>query len=155
MAGGAHLDSDDSDEMITQINVVPLVDIILVVLIIFMVTANMIAKQSIELDLPEASTGEATEPTTLGLTLDAENNLFLNGSPVSYPELKNAIAEALLNDKKTQAVIAADQTIAHGKVLQLVDFIRRNGLSRFAFNIEPVSAATADAAAGVEPKTSP
>ena len=36
----------DPDDMITDINVVPLVDIILVVLIIFMLTANLIAKQA-------------------------------------------------------------------------------------------------------------
>jgi biopolymer transport protein ExbD len=53
MAGGAN---EDADELITQINVVPLVDIILVVLIIFMLTANIIAKQSLKVELPDAAT---------------------------------------------------------------------------------------------------
>lgn len=144
MAGGAVSQDDDGDEMITQINVVPLVDIVLVVLIIFMVTAKIIAEQSIDFNLPEASTGESTAATTLGLTLDAEANLFLNGTPVSYAQLKTAIATSLAQDKKTQAVIAADKELAHGRVLQLVDFIRRNGLSRFAFTINPVTDLAAD-----------
>lgn len=147
MAGGANVQGgEDEDEMITQINVVPLVDIILVVLIIFMVTANLIAKQSIELDLPEASTGESTEPTTLGLTLTGDGQLFLNGALVTYDELRGEIATVLKEDAKTQAVIAADKVVPHGDVLRLVDFIRRNGLSRFAFNIDPVAEAAADAA---------
>ncbi|MEK7703708.1 MAG: biopolymer transporter ExbD, partial [Myxococcota bacterium] len=57
MAGGA---KGEDEGIITDINVTPLVDIILVLLIIFMLTANIIANPSIEVQLPEASTGEAT-----------------------------------------------------------------------------------------------
>ena len=59
MGGGAR-----KKGMITDINVTPLVDIMLVLLIIFMLTANLIAKQAIEVDLPKASQGSSPPPTT-------------------------------------------------------------------------------------------
>ncbi|MES2856659.1 MAG: biopolymer transporter ExbD, partial [Bdellovibrionota bacterium] len=53
----------DDDEPIAEINVVPLVDIILVVLIIFMVTAPMVLKPTIDINLPKAASGDETPPT--------------------------------------------------------------------------------------------
>ena len=52
--------------IIAEINVTPLVDIMLVLLIIFMLTANLIAKQAIEVELPRASQSTSLNPTTLG-----------------------------------------------------------------------------------------
>jgi len=47
--------SQEVDEEITNINVTPLVDIVLVLLIIFMVTANFIVRETMEVDLPRAA----------------------------------------------------------------------------------------------------
>ena len=138
MAGGAQ---DDSDDMITQINVVPLVDIILVVLIIFMITANLIAKQSLKVELPEAATGEAAEPTTLALTLDEDGNLYLNGVPTAEPDLLAYLREVAATDSEAQAIIAAHKDRSHGEVVRLIDLIRQHGIYKFALNIEPVAAA--------------
>ena len=106
MAGGVQ---EDPDDLITQINVVPLVDIILVVLIIFMLTANLIARQSIEVELPEASTGQGVEPTTLALTLDDKGGLFLNGQPTDEDALALYLPEVVKTDPKAQAIIDSDE----------------------------------------------
>ena len=99
--------SNDPDELITEINVVPLVDIILVVLIIFMLTADLIAKASIQVDLPEAATGEAPAATTLALTLTSSGDLYLNGVPVTEDALRSYLPELVKSDPKAQAIIAA------------------------------------------------
>ena len=56
--------------IITDINVTPLVDIMLVLLIIFMLTANLIARQAIEIELPKASQSTSLNPTTLAVTVE-------------------------------------------------------------------------------------
>ena len=134
MAGGA---SSDPDEIITTINIVPLVDIILVVLIIFMLTANLIARPSIEVELPEASTGEGSEPTTLAITLSRDGEMFLNGVPTDNEALRAYIPEALATDPKTQAIIAADKEVTHGRVVGIIDLVRKGGIYKFAINIDP------------------
>ena len=142
MDGGAQ---DDPDDMITQINVVPLVDIILVVLIIFMITANLIAKQSLKVELPEAATGEAAESTTLALTLDVDGNLYLNGVPTAEADLLAYLPTVVATDPKAQAIIAAHKDRSHGEVVRLIDLIRQHGIYKFALNIDPIPAS-----AGVE-----
>ncbi|MFL5454365.1 MAG: ExbD/TolR family protein, partial [Myxococcales bacterium] len=47
----------NDEEGINGINVTPLVDVMLVLLIVFMVTASVIAKAAIEVDLPRAANG--------------------------------------------------------------------------------------------------
>jgi biopolymer transport protein ExbD len=126
-----------SDDMITDINVTPLVDIILVLLIIFMLTANLIARPSIEVELPEASTGEGSEPTTLAITLAESGELFLNGLPTDEEKIRAYVPEVLQADAKAQAIIAADKNVTHGRVVRIIDLVRSLGIYKFALNIEP------------------
>ena len=135
MASGA---AEENDEIITAINVTPLVDIMLVLLIIFMLTANLIDTQAIKVDLPEASSGETTEPTTVGLTLTLDGTLYLNGAPTDEDGLRAFIPNVVKEDPKSQAIISADHGVPHGEVIGLIDLIRQLGLSRFAFNISPI-----------------
>jgi len=139
MAGSA---ADNDDEMITAINVTPLVDVMLVLLIIFMLTANLIDNPAIKVDLPEASTGEATEPSTIGLTLTEDGTIYLNGAPTDEEGLRAFIPSVLKDDPKTQAIISAAQTASHGQVIRLIDLVRQLGLFRFALNINPEAALT-------------
>lgn len=83
------------DDTISDINVVPLVDIILVVLIIFMVTAPMIMKPSIKVNLPQAASGEQTTQTQLNVTISANGSLSLNGKPADATMISNEARAAL------------------------------------------------------------
>jgi biopolymer transport protein ExbD len=128
------------DDMITGINVTPLVDIILVLLIIFMLTANIISKPSIAVELPQASTGEASEPTTVALTLTKDGELYLNGAPTDEAALKAYLPGVVKSDPRTQAVIAADKEVTHGRVIHVIDLVRTAGIFKFALNIDPAAA---------------
>jgi biopolymer transport protein ExbD len=135
MASGAQ---GDTDGIITDINVTPLVDIILVLLIIFMITANLIDKQAIKVELPEAATGEAAESTTIALTLTGDGQLFLNGAPTDEEAVRSHLAELVKTEPKAQAIIAADAKVPHGDVVHLIDVVRQEGVFKFALNIDPI-----------------
>lgn len=127
---------DQGDDAIADINVVPLVDIILVVLIIFMVTAPMIMKPSIKVNLPQAATGEQTVQTQLNVTIAANGNLSLNGKPADSKTISTAAKEALQKNPDIQAVIAADRDVPHGTVVQILDLIKGAGIKKFAISID-------------------
>jgi biopolymer transport protein TolR len=133
---GAKFGGND-DAPIVDINVTPLVDIVLVLLIIFMVTATYIVKPSIKVNLPEATTGEPTENSSLGLHLDKTGELSLNGEIIKEEPLRKAIRGAVLENKEVVCLIAADKDVPHGEVVGLMDLIRQEGVARFAINIAP------------------
>lgn len=123
--------------IITEINVTPLVDIMLVLLIIFMLTANLIAKQAIEVELPRASQSTSLNPTTLAITLTREGALFLNGKATTPNDLREAVRSAVAKDAKTQAIIAGDKSVSHGRVVWVLDVVKSLGVASFAIQIDP------------------
>jgi biopolymer transport protein ExbD len=127
--------SEEEDE-ITGINVTPLVDIVLVLLIIFMVTANFIVRETVEVDLPRAAHGGETVQGLVNVVMDKDAKIFFDGAEVSELELTQRVAEALKKDPETRAVISADQSINYGKVMRLIDLVKGQGIAKFALNIQ-------------------
>jgi biopolymer transport protein TolR len=134
MAGGGG--GGDSDDEIVGINVTPLVDITLVLLIIFMVTANFIVKETVEVDLPTAAKGSETVQGLINIVMDKDYKLYFDGSEVTEEGLSAKVKEALAKDKDTRAIIAADQSLNYGKVMALIDLVKGAGIAKFALNIQ-------------------
>ncbi|MCP4196425.1 MAG: biopolymer transporter ExbD [Proteobacteria bacterium] len=132
MAGGAKF---DDEEIISDINVTPFVDVALVLLIIFMVTATYIVAQSIPVDLPEAGTGEDVV-TTFAITITPDGQLFLDGAKKDEAGVRAKIRKAREHNEDVRVVIAADKVVTHGRVVQVIDLIRKEGVAKFAINID-------------------
>jgi biopolymer transport protein ExbD len=133
----AKLGGGSDDDIISDINITPFVDIILVVLIIFMVTATYIVSPAIKVNLPEAATGEPTESSSLGLTLTAAGALLLDGEPIEEDALRSFIKEEKARADEVTCLIAADETVDHGRVVWLIDLVKQEGIAKFAINIDP------------------
>jgi biopolymer transport protein ExbD len=123
--------------LITDINVTPLVDIVLVLLIIFMLTAHLIARQAIEVQLPKAAQGGTVVPKTLAVTLTREGRLYLLGTPVTPDALRAAVRAAVAEDPKAQVIIAGDKNVSHGRVVWVLDLVKGLGVTSFAIQIDP------------------
>ena len=141
----SRLGSND-DDVIADINITPFVDIILVVLIIFMVTATTIVKSSIKITLPEAASGEATESTSLGITLTADGALLLDGAPTDADAIRRAIRAAKTDGQDVVCLISADKAVAHGRVVWILDLVKSENVAKFAINIDKTQAIAPDPA---------
>ena len=126
----------DDNEAIADINVVPLVDIILVVLIIFMVTAPMFMKPTINVNLPKAASGDQTAPSKLNIALTADGRINLNGTFEDEEQVRAKAVEELEKNADVQAIISADRDVPHGKVVGLLDIVKAVGVKKFAISIE-------------------
>lgn len=142
---GSRLGGSD-DELISDINITPFVDIILVVLIIFMVTAATITKQSIKITLPEAASGEATESTSIGLVLQSDGSLLVDGVPTDEAGLRARIRAARAESDDVVCLISADKAVAHGRIVWVLDVVRDEKVGRFAINIDKTQAVPPDPA---------
>jgi len=141
VAGSAGFGGDeDPGRMIVDINVTPLVDITLVLLIIFMVTASYIVSPAIKVDLPKAASGSEQTKTTLGLTIQKDGTLYLNGERSSDAAVVQYIGGELPKNPELQAIIAADRTVQHGDVVHVIDLVKRAGVHKFAINVDPGAA---------------
>lgn len=133
MAGSA---SGGDEDLISGINVTPLVDIVLVLLIIFMVTATDMVKAQIGVDLPKAASGADEIKTTLTFKVTEDGQYLLDAEPVTLEEVAAKIKTLKRSEKDPRAVIAADKGVEYGKVIELIDTIKINGIEKFALNIQ-------------------
>jgi biopolymer transport protein ExbD len=121
---------------ISDINVVPLVDIILVVLIIFMVTAPMFMKPSINVNLPKAAAGDQSVPSQLSITIMKDGRTMLNGAAADEGAIQTKAQEQVGKNADIQAIISADTDVPHGKVVHIIDVVKSAGVKKFAISIE-------------------
>lgn len=128
--------AQEDEELIASINVTPLVDVVLVLLIIFMVTATFIVRESIEVQLPRAASGGESVGVTVNLILDQEGKLYLDGAEVTMEAARQALREVAGRDADAKAIISADKRLAHGRVVEIIDLVKTEGLHKFAINIE-------------------
>jgi biopolymer transport protein ExbD len=134
MAGGA---GDDDDGLIAGINVTPLVDVTLVLLIIFMVTAKIIVSQGMPMDLPKSASGEALQ-TVFSVELTADGKTRIDSEGVADDEALIPLAKkAKAKNKDLRAVIRADKKVEHGRVIHVLDLLRRSGIAKIAFAVTP------------------
>lgn len=126
----------DQDDVISEINVVPLVDIILVVLIIFMVTAPMFIKPTINVNLPKAASGDQTAPSKLNIALTADGRINMNGAFATEEKVKESALTEVQKNPDVQAIISADKDVPHGRVVGLLDIVKGAGVKKFAISIE-------------------
>lgn len=138
MAGGAQ--SDDDDGLISAINVTPLVDVVLVLLIIFMVTARIIHQQGVPMELPKAASGENIQ-SVFSVELSLDGSTTVDSAKVDSDESVSALAKAAKGkNPELRAVIRADRKVEHGRVIHVLDLLKRSGVAKIAFAVSPGAA---------------
>lgn len=129
-------DNDSNESIITAINITPFVDVVLVLLVIFMVTAPMLVKDILEIKLPKTKSGDGQMVQTLGVAVNRDGNILLNGQITDEAGLILATKEALAKTLEAQAIISADVDASYGKVVKVIDLLKTAGLEKFAVQIE-------------------
>lgn len=137
-------DTGGDDEVIADINITPLVDIVLVLLIVFMVTASYIVRSQINVDLPEAASGDAETKETLTFQIEEGGTYYLDGDETTLDAIGASVEKRIETTPDARAVIAADKKVHYEQLVDLIDTIKSNGLDAFALEIERESGARGD-----------
>ncbi len=122
------------DDFESEINIIPLVDVMLVLLIIFMLTAPVL-KTAFDVQLPESTSAQVIEQTEEVPTISISENgtIKINGMVVrTYNELEGI----LLRIKKKEVIIEADKKVDYGRVIQVMDIVKRVGIDRIGLATE-------------------
>ena len=123
--------SQQQDSMMSEINVTPLVDVMLVLLVIFIVTAPLLAPQSLKINLPKtAAVAQETKHKVLRLTVDAQGQLILDNQAMSDAQLADVLKQ---RGAEAQLQIEADRAVPYGRIAELMALAQRNGISKLSF----------------------
>ena len=130
---------DDNDEGINDINITPFVDVVLVLLVIFMVTAPVMLKESLKVNLPKTLTSDvSTKAESIGIAITKEGQVLLNGKLLSSESLNLELKRLSKVAPMTNFLISADTETRHGDVVKMIDLLKKNNLNRFALQVEKI-----------------
>jgi len=136
MAGGSS-GGGGSLGPIEGINVTPLVDIMLVLLVIFMVTQRVLEAPAVPLDLPPAARTSQVQ-TIFSVIIPARGPTIVDGLPiVDDTDLVRRARRGLAANPDLRAVIQADGSVQHRRVLGTLDLLRQAGVEKVAFGAKP------------------
>ena len=130
---------DDQDDGINDINITPFVDVVLVLLVIFMVTAPVMIKESLKVNLPKTLTSDVTSKAdSIGVAITKEGQVLLNGKLFTEDSLKLEFQRISKNNPNTNFLLSADADSRHGDVVRVIDLLKKNNLNRFALQVEKI-----------------
>ncbi len=112
------------------INITSLIDVLFLLLIFFMISSTFLEQPGIKLELPEAKSAVVTEQRDYVLFVDQEGRLFLNQDEVTLEDLGARLKEALPSMKDRALILKADQDVAHGIVVRVMDIAKESGVKK-------------------------
>jgi biopolymer transport protein TolR len=120
----------------SDINITPLVDVVLVLLLIFMLTAPVL-QSGIQVAVPQTRTVNQLTESHLVVTIDKDQNVFLQDKPVNIHDLPSLLAANPKNEKKV-IYLRADQTVPFGAFASVMDAVKQAGITNISIVTRPV-----------------
>lgn len=117
-----------------QVNITSLIDVVLLLLIFFMISTTFVTQPGIRVNLPKAKAKVrdiAQEINTV--IISADSTIYINRQKIrNVEELHNALMEVRKEYQGDLIVIKADESVAHGLVVGVMDIAKTSGFSRIA-----------------------
>ena len=125
--------SSQEDSMMSEINVTPLVDVMLVLLVVFIITAPLLAPQSLKINLPKAeSVAHDDRLQKISLAIDAQGVVSYESAHLSDDDLATMLKNRAA-DPQFQLQIQADAAVNYGRVAQVMAIAQKAGVSKLSF----------------------
>ncbi len=121
------------DTMMSEINVTPLVDVMLVLLVVFIITAPLLAPQSLKINLPKTeSVAHDDKLQKVSLAIDAHGDISIDSAHLSDQGLAEML-KLRAADPQFQLQIQADTAVNYGRVAQIMAIAQKAGVSKLSF----------------------
>jgi biopolymer transport protein ExbD len=125
--------NSQEDSMMSEINVTPLVDVMLVLLVVFIITAPLLAPQSLKINLPKTeSVAHDDKLQKISLAIDEKGNISLESAHLSDEGLAEMLKSRAV-DPQFQLQIQADTAVNYGRVAQIMAIAQKAGVSKLSF----------------------
>lgn len=126
-----------------HIDLTPMIDVVFQ-LVLFLLLSTTFKKEEaeqnagekapgIQVDLPKSSSQAVlSDPDDVTVWIASDGGTYLDDQRRSNAELRSAFRAAAAKNSGTLVIIKADQGVAHGSVVAVMDLARAAGLTRLA-----------------------
>ena len=125
--------SQDNGSMMSEINVTPLGDVMLVLLVVFIITAPLLAPQSLKINLPKTESVTTDDKLQkVSLAIDAQGAVSYESSHLNDEGLAEMLKSRAV-DPDFQLQIQADEAVNYGRVAQIMAIAQKAGVGKLSF----------------------
>jgi len=123
---------------LAEINITPLVDVVLVLLLIFMLTAPVL-QSGIDVAIPKTRTVNQVTEQRMVVTIDKEQNVFLQDKPVNVNELPKLLKSNASGDLNKRVIyLRADERVPFGAFASVMDAVKQSGITNISIVTRPL-----------------
>ena len=126
---------------LSEINVTPFVDVVLVLLVIFLITAPMMLR-GIDVNVPKSEAKNVGPEERLMLTVTREKAIYLDDQPITLTRLERVLTGLRQRNAKAAVFLRADEGVAYGIVVKVMDAVKKAGIERVGMVTEPIPPGT-------------
>jgi biopolymer transport protein ExbD len=112
------------------LNITSMIDVLFLLLIFFMVSTTFLEQPGIKLELPHAKSAVVSEQKDYTLFVAKDGKMFLNQDEVVMENLEERLKAVLPNMKEAALILKADQDVAHGIVVRVMDIAKQSGVKK-------------------------
>ena len=131
---------DTGEEIEGGISLTPLIDVVFLLLIFFL-TATTFQKDEVEMDLelPQAASGEPSDETeVIVINVASNGKLLVDGREVTVEALKQKLKAAATRNKDQEVLIRGDRKTQFGVVAQVFDACLLAKLHSISIGADPL-----------------
>ena len=111
-----------------HLDMTPLVNVFFLLLIFFIFTSSFIFQPGITVNLPKAVTSEIVQQENAVIIITKDNRVYLDDREISHDELASKLD--MIAKAKVGLLIKADSRASHGKIVEVWDMCRNQGVSQ-------------------------
>ena len=121
---------------LADLNITPLVDVVLVLLLIFMLTAPVL-QSGIVVAVPHTRTVNQLTEQHMVVTIDKDENVFLQDKLVNIHDLASLLADNPKGDKRV-VYVRADEKVQFGSFAAVMDAVKQAGINNISIVTQPL-----------------
>lgn len=116
-----------------------LIDVVFLLLIFFMLTTTFInVETGVKVNLPSGDFAAVNERQNIIVSITENNTLYINNRLIDPNKLSESLKEEIGDSADALVVLEADQNVLHGKVVRVMDLIKKSGAERIAIATKPI-----------------
>lgn len=110
------------------VDLTPLVNVFFLLFVFFAFTSSFIFQPGIKVNLPKAVTSEVIQQENVVIMITGDDRMYLNDREISHDELISKLR--LIAREKAALLIKADSRASLGKIVEVWDMCRNEGVSQ-------------------------
>jgi len=117
----------------------PLIDVVFLLLIFFMLTTTFVNLENrVKVNLPSGDFAAAESSENIIVTITENNTIYLNEKLIDPLKLTESVAAKIQEEPERTVILEADKNVLHGKVIRVMDLLKKGGAEKIAIATQPM-----------------